>query len=305
MERGIVLSPQFEYQPSGGVLFRSATDDFELRKYLLYWDKIDVPKCSSIEFDCWQFQELERAGVMQRTRFGAKPKFIGMRMEQSSIINVSNFMTAEIIDCFDVTLSRQAGDEILLAHDAVFRHLDAQYAGSWSKAQISDRILTTNPVDKSGIELELYRLLPVPTIETPFDAILEFKYHHHDELLAFRCYLDELYQSILSANDIPRARNTALTKLELAIRDVNRTLKQSGINVCVDTLRSIISDTNGILGVALGAVGVASIFGADPLHAGAAGALISIAPKLIPQSTNSTPAELMYLKSVRKQFPPE
>ena len=112
MERGIVLSPQFEYQPNGGVLFRSATDDFELRKYLLYWDKIDVPKCSSIEFDCWQFQELERAGVMQRTRFGTKPKFIGMRMEQCSIINVSNFMTTEIIDCFDVTLSRQAGDEI-------------------------------------------------------------------------------------------------------------------------------------------------------------------------------------------------
>lgn len=305
MEKGIVLSPQFEYQLDGSVLFRSATDDFELRKYLLYWDKIDVPKCSTIEFDCWQFQELERSGVLQRTRVGAKPSFIGMRLESSSHISVDSFMTAEIVDCTNVKLSNKAGDAILAAHDAVFRSLDAQDAGSWVKAQISEKILTANPIDKSGIELELYRLLPVPTAETPFDEILEFKYHHHDELLAFRCYLDELYQSILAADDAPRARNTAITKLELAIRDVNRTLKQSGITVCVDTLRSIISDTNGILGLALGAAGAASIFGVDPLHAGAAGALISIAPKLIPQSANSTPAELMYLKSVRKEFAPK
>ncbi|MEZ8946450.1 DUF6236 family protein [Vibrio sp. 10N.247.311.12] len=304
MEIGIVLSPQFEYPETGGALFRSATDDFELRKYLLYWDKIEVPKCSSIEFDCWQFQELEKAGALQRTRHGEKPRSLGMRMEQSSVINVSNFMTAEIVDCTDVTLSKKAGDEILASHEAIFKQLNEAHPGLWSKAQISDSILTTTPVDKESIELELHGLLPVPTVSTHFDSILEFKYKHHDELLAFRSYLDELYQSVLTAGDIPRAKNTAMIKLEASIRDVNRTLEQSKIDISVDSLRSVISDTTGILGLTLAALGTASQFGFDPLKAGLAGAAIGIAPKLIRQSSDSTPAELMYLKSVRREFKP-
>ncbi len=304
MERGIVLSPQFEYTATGGALFRSATDDFELRKYLLYWDKIEVPKCSSIEFDCWQFQELEKAGALQRTRHGEKPRSIGMRMEQSSVMNVSGFMTAEIIDCTDVTLSKRAGDEILASHEAIFNQLNEANPGLWSKAQISDNILSATPVDKESIELELHDLLPVPTVSTPFNSILEFKYKHHDELLAFRCYLDELYQSVLTAGDIPRAKNTAMIKLESAIRDVNRTLEQSKIEVSIDSLRSVISDTTGILGLTLAALGTASQFDFDPLKAGLAGAAIGIAPKLIRQSSNSIPAELMYLKSVRREFKP-
>lgn len=57
----IVLSPQFTRLPTGDVLFKSAVDDFELRKYVTYWDKIDVPRSSfiDIDIDCHKFRMLE------------------------------------------------------------------------------------------------------------------------------------------------------------------------------------------------------------------------------------------------------
>tara|TARA_R110002167_G_scaffold57840_8_gene163894 strand:- start:127860 stop:128765 length:906 start_codon:yes stop_codon:yes gene_type:complete len=300
MQRGIVMSPKFTKLPTGDVYFESAVDSAELLKYLLYWDQIEVPKSSIIQFDCSEFKFLEQAGVLSRTPYGNNHQLM-CHFDRSHQISLKG-STALINDCTKITLDRNAGDEIVRAHDDVHMLLSTRDAGVWSKAQMSSTIVTSNPVNKTGVELELYNLLPVPSVGTDLNDVLEFKSKRHDELLAFRIYLDDLYQSIINSADIPRAYNTEMNRLELALRNLNRTMNESKIRVVIDSLRSLMSGMDGIIGLGAGLAGIATLLGVSPLIAGMSGAGIGVASKLIPQSSNAIPTELTYVKSIRKSL---
>ena len=69
MERGIVISPDFHFLPNGSTYFEAAVDQDELRKYLLYWDKIEVPLTSMVLFECSDFDFLNDAGILTRTPY--------------------------------------------------------------------------------------------------------------------------------------------------------------------------------------------------------------------------------------------
>lgn len=302
MERGVVLSPKFVELPTGSVLFESAVDDFELRKYLTYWDKIDVPRSSMIEFDCWQFKHLEQAGYLTRTPYGPPQTFRAFRVEQSQRVYIGNCDSAEIIDCRDITINKRCGHQILSAHEDVFALKASTESGVWSKAQVSTSLMSSDNLAKEAIEMELYNLLPVPAPNTPLDDIIKFKETRHDELIKFRYYLDDIYQSVLVAGDVPRAKSTALNRLEQSLIDINKTMKESKINYVLDSLRSVSSDTTGIGGLALGGAGAASILSMSPYIAAIASAGIGIISKFIPQPKDTIPNELTYLKSVRSSF---
>ncbi|MFH4429805.1 DUF6236 family protein [Vibrio alginolyticus] len=304
MERGVVLSPQFSRLPTGDVLFKSAIDDFELRKYLTYWDKIDVPKSSFIEFDCHQFRLLEASGHLTRTIYGEKRYPIGASLSNSRQIYLGGVFSAEINDCIDLTINRACGEQILQAHEDVYLLRSGQEPGQWSKAQVSTDLITFDSKNTEAIEIELYNMLPVPSPSTPLEDILEFKENHHDELIAFRCYLDEMYQQIIGAADVPKARNTQLNRLEQAVRDIDRTMKESKMQVLPDSLRSVLSGLDGIVGTgfAVGTTVVASALGTTPFVAGLAGAAVIAGTKLIPQSQSAAKNDLTYLKSLRSNF---
>ncbi|WP_365828072.1 DUF6236 family protein [Aeromonas media] len=71
-------------------------------------------------------------------------------------------------------------------------------------AQLSQKPFYTQSFATTGIEFELYDVLPIPAVDTPFDEILEFKNKRSDELSAFRCYIDEIIENIIASKDIPR-----------------------------------------------------------------------------------------------------
>ncbi|CAK2814969.1 conserved hypothetical protein [Vibrio crassostreae] len=304
MERGVVLSPQFTRLPTGDVLFKSAVDDFELRKYLTYWDKIDVPKSSFIEFDCNQFRLLEASGHLSRTTYGEKRYPIGAKISNSHQIYLGGVFSAEIDDCTNLTINKVCGEQILKAHEDVYMLRSGKEPGQWSKAQVSTDFISFDAEDREAIEIEFYNMLPVPSAETPLEDILEFKVKRHDELVAFRGYLDDMYQQIIGAADIPRARNTQLNRLEQAIRDVDKTMKESKIKVFVDSLRSVLSGLDGIVGtgLAVGTTVTASAIGTTPLIAGLSGAAVIAGTKIMSQPKNVAKNDLTYLKSLRSNF---
>lgn len=304
MERGIVLSPKFSRLPTGDVLFKSAVDEFELRKYLTYWDKIDVPKSSFIEFDCHQFRELEASGHLSRTVYGEKRYPIGAKISHCHQTYLGGIFSAEIDDCTNLTINKACGEQILKAHEDVYMLRSGKEPGQWSKAQVSTDLISFNAEDKEAIEMELYNMLPVPNAETPLEQILEFKVKRHDELVAFRGYLDDMYQQIIGSADIPRARNTQLNRLERAIRDVDKTMKESKIKVFADSLRSVLSGLDGIVGtgLAIGTAATASVIGTTPLIAGLSGSALIVGTKVMRQSKNVAKNDLTYLKSLRSNF---
>jgi hypothetical protein len=311
MERGIVLSPQFIRRPVGDVLFKSAVDDLELRKYLLYWDKINVPRSTFVDFDCEQFKLLEHCGVLQRTLYGPKFNMYAFKMEKTRNSSLRNIHCGQgvgigkIIDSYDIALDTYVGEQILDAHNDVFALLDSQEPGCWSKAQMSEHLISFDNLRSRALEINLYNILPVPSPDTNLEDILEFRQKRQAELLAFRCYIDELYSAIQNSQDPARAYTSQFNKLNLSLIDLNTTMNVSKIKVVVDSLRSVFNSADSIIGTGItvgSAQAVASYLSWDPLIAGIAAAGLVLAPKLIPKSSNTLPQHMTYIKDVRSTF---
>lgn len=309
MSRGIVLSPKFSYLPTGGVLFNSAVDELELRKYLLYWDKINVPESSYLKFDCHEFRFLQDVGVLDRTPYGKEYDGYAFHMQGSHRCSM-NIRTGDntglgiIDDCTSTMLNRRAGDEILRAHEDVYMLLNGKEPGLWSKGQMSSSLMSFDAENKLGIELNLYNALPVPSVDTSLDCIVKFKESREDELIAFRYYLDGIYRSVINSGDLPigRAFDSEMSRLNVTLRDLDRTMKESKIKVVAGSLKSVMSGMDGILGTGAGFAGIATLLSLSPVVAGLSGAGIALAAKLIPQSKSSIPKELTYLKSIKCNF---
>lgn len=130
---------------------------------------------------------------------------------------------------FQGAISSGNGEFFLLAQQAVFEKRDNENPGLWSIAQLSSAPYFANSRPVTAIEYQLWNALPVPQEDVPLNDILEFKARRRDELIALRIYLEELYLSVTSASDIPRAKTSAILKLEAALADVERALGESGI----------------------------------------------------------------------------
>ncbi|MDP2868149.1 DUF6236 family protein [Methyloversatilis sp.] len=275
-KRGIVISPPFVVLPEGGISCGGSPSSADLRKYLLYWDEIDYPDNNFVSIGVDPDMEfLISAGVAARTRVQ-----------------------------FQGAMSSGNGEFFLLAQQAVFERRDNENPGLWSIAQLSDAPYFANSRPVTAIEYQLWNTLPVPQDDVPLSEILEFKARRRDELIALRIYLDELYLSVTSASDLPRAKTSAILKLEVALAEVDRALGESGISKTFSSLRGFIAgEFTNIAGTGLGAAGVAPFIGMSPLIAGAIGAGIAFAikPVLSPRSRKEA-HPLTYVSSVRKEL---
>lgn len=274
-KRGIVLSPSFTVTPNGMISCGGDSSKLELRKYLLYWDEIDYPSNSLIHISSSDIDYLEQTNALKRTHVA-----------------------------FQGPVNSGRGEFFIAAQEAALAENQKKEPGCWSMAQISGVPFYTQSHVGISVDFELYGMLPVPTDDTPLVDILEFKMKRKDELVAFRNYLDDIYQKIISSADIPRAKNTEIARLEIAINDLNRVLNESGIRRIVTNLRNTINtDFSGITGVGLGCAGLATLIHMSPLLAGMAGAGVVVGYKsIVMPNTLKCPMQFNYLNSVRQNF---
>lgn len=274
--RGIVISPPFNVLPEGGISCGGSPSASDLRKYLLYWDEIDYPDNNFVSIGADPDLEfLITAGVATRTRVQ-----------------------------FQGTISSGSGEFFLLAQQAVFEKRDNENPGLWSLAQLSAAPYFANSSPITAIEYQLWNTLPVPQEDVPLNEILEFKARRRDELVALRIYLDEMYQSVISSADIPRARTSAISKLETALAEVDRALGESGMSKTFSSLRGYIAgEFVNVAGTGLGAAGIAPFIQMSPLITGAIGAGIAFAVKpVLSPKVRKEAHPLTYVSSVRKEL---
>lgn len=274
-KKGIVISTPYSESSFGGL-----HDMQEIRKYLLYWDEIDYPVVKNAVFELSDnLAFLQNSGVLKRT---------------------------EVILQRPIAIDR---DFFIAAQEQAFKKNEALEKGSWSLAQFTDSQYYTSTGEEVGIEFELTNCLPVPQVDVPFNDILEFKQKRNDELLRLRNYLDELYQDIIVKGDIPRAKNAALDKIELALKDIDKTMDESGITKIITNLKGTIAgDFTGIAGTGFTAwVGHSEIGFSSPLAAAAAGsaamtgAAFLVKSMLTPKNTGSK-NPLTYINSIKKDL---
>ncbi|MDO9533011.1 MAG: DUF6236 family protein, partial [Deltaproteobacteria bacterium] len=78
-----------------------------------------------------------------------------------------------------------------------------------------------------AIEVDFQQSLTFPVGNTPMEKILEFKNKRNDECLSFRHAMDEFYLYILNSGDIPRAKTVVVEKIDRALKEINRVMKES------------------------------------------------------------------------------
>jgi hypothetical protein len=292
-ERGIIIIPEFTIE--GNILkIRREFSQISLRHYLLYWDKLDWPENNIVPMkdEGPDIKYLKSVGILERTKSSASLYYKNyadmvrdMQLGASLIVQPGSWpLTQDLrkLGPSEGTLEIRNNELELNSAETDFARLmvDLQFntlmlknivePGCWSLGQDSMTLITpaTGTVDTRCIEVELYSAIPVPTPDVPFEDILDFKRRRNGELKSFRSAMDALYQEVIGAADIPRAKLQAIARLESAVQELNAVFRENFTRRFLSSLKVELNVSNIAMGAAGGSA-AASKFGL-PLELGAA-----------------------------------
>jgi len=301
-ERGIIIIPEFTIE--GNILkIRREFSRISLRHYLLYWDKLDWPENNIVPMkdEGPDIKFLKSVGILERTKTSASLYYKNyavmvrdIQLGSSLIVQPGSWPLTEDLRKLgpsegtleihnnELELNSAETDFAGLMVDLQFNTLmlkDIMEPGCWSLGQDSRTLIapSTGTEDARCIEVELYSAIPVPTPEVPFEDILDFKRRRDDELQSFRSAMDTLYQEVICAADIPRAKVQAIARLESAVQELNKVFQESFARRFLSSLKVELNVPNITIGAA-GVAVAASTFGL-PLELGAAVGAIGAAVK--------------------------
>lgn len=241
--RGIVISPEVELIGDFGATVKSSNiDPINLRQYLLYWDKADFPLSTAIYFeDSPETMYLKEVGFLQR-----------------SVINLQ--------------FSGNFAEIFLKGQTEAFRENNMLQPGCWSIAQPNRKLIldAKSSILKETLEVDLYRCLPVPTLNVSLEDILKFKEQRKDELLEFRELVDNLYLETINSGDVERARIKNIELLQRKIVELDRVMNESKISRFLGSIKIEIDFTQALKNT-LGAIITGKAFGFPLAISGAIG----------------------------------
>lgn len=195
--RGLIISPPMVVSGPSVTITSAQLDPKDLRASLLYWDRLAVPRSTTISIgeDDPDTKYLESAGVLYRPKYpiGGMMSDIMMRLP------------ALALEDYERTVP-----------------------GAWSIGGGENSILTLGgyTTAQEGILLSLYGAVPIPTEKVPLAEILEFRQKRRDELLSFRAHLDSLAQEISSSKDTQVELNRKLSELDKTCSDLTKVCQE-------------------------------------------------------------------------------
>ena len=270
-ERGLVVSNPISIDlVTGTTKFNAHIDGQFVKSILLFWDRFDWPETNNITFGCPpDIQFLIQEKIFQR----------------SHISNTGGDVVSIVIN----------------THLSAYNELDVQSPGQWSMASGKNTfsLNESEKIDNRGILFQLHEIVPVPHLSVPYDDILLFKQRRSDELSALRHRLEDIYQSISNAPDKNLAEITEVEKLDHAISDHIKVMRES-------KMRSMLSSitANLDLGKTLGITVATSLAGlpiSSALLVGtASGVSLNSSFGLRGKKKSYTPFE--YITSISKEF---
>lgn len=217
MERGIVITPNYKVLNAGrGIQLSGCVDPVNLRKYLLFWDKIDYPVNNMIHVGGGSdIDFLIQEGIAKSTEV----RFQKMEAHENGLLFLASQMAA-----FDA--NNKSENE------------------AWSIAQPSDVLLVPANLSKlqGCLEFELYEAVQIPTGEVPLQDVLEFKQRRLPELLSLRDTMDAIVDQVMGAQDIPKRKTKALNKLHRDLNDFNRVITETKFERVKRSLTAVATD---------------------------------------------------------------
>ncbi len=224
-------------------------DAQDLRRYVLYWDKIDYPMINGNGANIDGLPELKllfEESTLIVSQVTVQPPEDPC---DRSGIKIGGMSPRQLIES-----ERQGQVELVNRHNAGGN-------GIWSIAQTGDNILLPRQINnpEKSIEISLCDSLPVCGVNTRLEELLKFKSKRRAELLRFRSAMDKLCDGIANAANKELALSKAREEIELSLLDLHRTLDESRIQKIVSSLRVFLdirdSSALNILLPALGTAG--------------------------------------------------
>ena len=187
----------------------------DIIKYLVYWDKIDYPENNifnrALADD--DLILLYEQGILTRT-------FCPIA---GGLVNIEMMLEVQF---------------------SAFEYHNKQNSRQWTLAQEIDNLYL--PHDKTEIqkvvEFNLFNTLPVPVDSTPIYEVLEFKDRRKDELLQLRSHLDDIYTSIINAEESRKEYQKRIQEIHRDLYDLNRLFQENKIRTRIDSLKSYFQD---------------------------------------------------------------
>lgn len=256
-ERGLVIAPPA--WSDGATTSTSLLDanPQDLRFYLLYWDRVDLPNSTDI---------ISEKKYMTPYMGGPESNFL----HQIGFIQHSDVSAGY----------RPMVDKVVNDYLSVFHGLDKRDPGQWSVGtnHASQSIRQDLLIPDRGLLVELYQAIPVPDREVPFDDILKYKENRRSELLAYRSHLEGLYEAIIQSPDRPLSKTRALDELDHALKNVIRTGTEMGWKFRLSGFEAKLDLVDVVPGAIAGAAVLAA--GLPATQALLAGLISSVVPKV-------------------------
>lgn len=217
--RGIIISNPVKIHKHSFECISPYLDDQLIRSVLLYWDRAIWPM-GSVSSDATNpdIEFLKNIDFLFRPKV---PSIVGIGSEEKSFISI-------------------ALEELYIKeYLETFRLLEKGNPGCWTLSMGIDSLdIRLEPfTEKRAVIVDLFRSIPTPNLDVPFQDILEFKVKRHDELDLLRMQIDTLYERVASSGDSFLTFNRAVEEIELACKDLLTCSRESRIPFRLGSVR--------------------------------------------------------------------
>jgi len=201
-------------------------------RWILYWDKItfagiglngaSISGSQPEEIDYLESLGIFKTEIVDLQTLGdirvPQPKDVGMKI-YGIAGNQFPYVSAALRIKLCETLEKESG------------HI-------WSLGQSGGESLILPNIDQSKelIDIQLNECLPVPSVGTPFEDILNFKEQYRAELERLRFALDSLREKVISSSDERRALDIAMREISISLEDMRNAMSTNGIKVLNQSL---------------------------------------------------------------------
>lgn len=219
-----------------------------LRRYLLFWDKLDLPTSVVDHKTSREIEFLRSEGALIRTSQRMVLKFHG------ELAQPEYRVTDDV-------------DALARARFETFQRHENAEPGRWALAMSGpfERLPSSEMEDGRGLLFRLHQAIPVPTRDVPLDDVLQFRQRRRAELLALRAALAAIYTSIADAPDKPLSQHLEFEKLNRALADLLTTTKGVPVRFLPANFEVTINAQS--LNAGLAAIGASTASSMSPAHA--------------------------------------
>lgn len=200
MKRGIITNIGRTKRVSDDrVMISGHYNQSDFNYYILYWDKIVLPRNNFISQTIAYEDLLIQLGVLDRP-----------------MVQFDSWSSRKEDGSFDLFVKAQS----ITASNLLKEKSDYD----WNIHQIGEEIVIDYDLQKSysSLKVGLFNCLPVPIEDINPEILMEFKFRRKDELENLHRSIDELYFTILNSSDIPLQKKITESEFKNSLQNLEK-----------------------------------------------------------------------------------